>query len=109
MANNKSYFYLLTGTQEQQLLEMYDACNRLTNAMVTDDVKYFESNGMLSMTSIHWFELVIEYILPVLLDKNYMAQNTFYTRCLQFRLEHPIDFLYIKYQVIMAKELIKAK
>lgn len=109
MADKKSYFHQLTPTHEQRILEMYDYCQQKVNAVDTDNVKFFERNGMLSMSCIHWFELTVSYIMPILLEKNYMGQNTFYTRCLQFRLEHPVDFLYLKYQVMTTKEILKIK
>lgn len=94
----------ISPTQEQQLLELFDYCQKQTNAVVTDDVKHFEKNGMLSLTSIHWFQLMAEYIMPVLLEKRYMIQDRFYTVCLQYRTQHPIDFLYEKYQAILNNE-----
>jgi hypothetical protein len=100
----KKYYTNLTPTQEQRVLEMYDYCNQKTGAIVTDDVKIFEKNGLLSMTSLHWFQIVVEYIMPILLDGRYYIQDTFLTRCLQHKTIHPVDFLYEKFQAIINNE-----
>lgn len=99
-----TYYTELTSTQEQQLLTLYDYCNKISRVIVTDDVKIIERNGMLSMTDIHWFQLMTEYIVPILLEKKYFIQDTFFTRCLQHKTQHPVDFLYEKYEAIINNE-----
>lgn len=101
---SKGYYWNLTGTQEQHFLELYDYCNQQTNQIGTDDVKVIEENGLISMTNLHWFQTTVEYILPVLLDRKHLIQDTFFTRCLQHKVYHPIDFLYEKYQAIVNNE-----
>lgn len=102
--SEKKFFWELTETQKQQILEMYDYCDGINNFVRTDDLKIIEDNGLLSMTSVHWFQLLTEYIAHTLLKEKFLIQNTFYTRCLQFKTMHPVDFLYEKYQAILNNE-----
>lgn len=94
----------LTSTQEQQFLTLYDYCNQKTKVIVTDDVKIIEKNGMISLTSLHWFQTLVQYIMPVMFEGKYYWQDRFYNCCLQHKTQHPVDFLYEKYEAIMNNE-----
>lgn len=94
----------LTPTQEQQFLTLYDYCVQKTNKVVTDDLKVIDANGLISMTTSHWFQTMVEYIMPILFEGKYYWQDRFYNCCLQHKTQHPIDFLYEKYEAIMNNE-----
>lgn len=94
----------LTPTQEQQFLTLYDYCNQKTKKIVTDDLKIINKNGLISMTSFHWFQATVQYIMPTLFEGKYYWQDRFYTCCLQHQTQHPIDFLFEKYEAIMNNE-----
>lgn len=91
----------INATQEQRLLELYDFCNKKNG--VEEEIKVFEK-GILSGTDIHWYQLIIEYVMPIIFQDLWKWEENFMRTVILGKAHHPVDYLYDKYQKILNEE-----
>jgi hypothetical protein len=62
-------------TKGQAILEVFDYCQSVSPIYNTEDVLKFDTNGQIPNTPFHWYQLMVNYIVPVLIyDKVYVCQ-----------------------------------
>lgn len=88
----------ITPSDEQKILEMFDYCEEIKPIAPPNYIATFDENGFLTGTNAHWFQLVFEHLMHIILIDEWKWQYNMCLMTLTNLLTGPVEYLYDKYQ-----------